>query len=200
MSAGIPVVVVPTGTANIASVVAGLQRAGAAATVTEDRRAVEQAERVVLPGVGTFGAAMATLDTDMLRGPLYERVHAGRPTLAICVGLQLLCRRSEESPEAHGMGAVRGRVTRFQGVPRVPQLGWNRVTPSEGCRFVEAGYAYFAHSYRLESAPPDWEVATADYGGPFVAAMERGDVLACQFHPELSSDWGQALLKRWLGV
>ena len=107
-------------------------------------------------------------------------------------------RRSEENPEAHGLSLARGTVTRFTDVPRVPQIGWNRVVPGEGCRLVEEGYAYFANSYRLTTTPRGWECALADYGGPFVAAMERGPVLACQFHPELSGAWGLALLRRWL--
>lgn len=196
---GTPVVVVRTGTANIASIVVGLERAGAAPTVTEDAAAIASAERVVLPGVGTFGAAMDRLDADGLREPLRERFAEDRPTLAICVGLQLLCEGSEESPQAHGLGVVPGRAERFDAGLRVPQLGWNQVTPAPDGRFVpEGGYAYFANSYRLTTPPDGWRVATADYGGTFVAAMERGRILACQFHPELSGPWGLGALRRWM--
>lgn len=194
------VLVVPTGSANIASVVAGLVRAGATPHVTEDPREVARAERLVLPGVGTFGAAMERLTRDGLVELLRARIADGRPTLAVCVGLQVLCAESEESPGVEGLGVVPGQILRFAptGRLRVPQLGWNRVVPAEGAGFVAEGYAYFANSYRLVDAPPGWTVARTDYGGSFVAALERGDVLACQFHPELSSTWGIALLRRWL--
>ena len=81
----------------------------------------------------------------------------------------------------------------------MPQLGWNRVVPKEGCTFLNEGYAYFANSYRLTSIPEGWSGATSDHGGDFVAAIERGTILACQFHPELSGAWGAELVDRWLG-
>ncbi|MBM4394407.1 MAG: imidazole glycerol phosphate synthase subunit HisH [Deltaproteobacteria bacterium] len=194
------VVIVRTGTANLASVVAGLARAGAAARLTEDPAEVASAPRLVLPGVGALGAAMERLDALGLSGPLADRVRAGRPTLAVCLGLQLLAERSDESPGVPALGVVPGNATRFSGPVRVPQLGWNRVVPGPGCRLLEEGFAYFANSYRLEAPPPGWSAALADHGGPFVAAMERGPVLACQFHPELSGAWGLSLLRRWLAV
>lgn len=191
-----PVVVVRTGTANIASVVAGLARAGATAEVTTDPERVQGARRLVLPGVGAFGAGMQGLGAlaDILR----ERVNAGRPTLAVCLGLQLLCEQSEESPGVAGLGVVPGRVERFPSTVKVPQLGWNRVHASAGCELLEGGYAYYANSYRLAEAPDGWSAATSIHGGRFVGAIERGAVLACQFHPELSGPWGVALLGRWL--
>ncbi|MCP4246745.1 MAG: imidazole glycerol phosphate synthase subunit HisH, partial [bacterium] len=91
-----------------------------------------------------------------------------------------------------------GRVTRFGAGVRVPQLGWNRVEPTPGCVLSQPGYAYFANSYRLVECPTGWRAAYADHGGRFVAALERGPLLACQFHPELSGSWGIALLGRWL--
>ena len=193
-----PVLVVRTGTANTASVLAGLERAGAAAAVVEDPARVAAARRVVLPGVGALAPAMERLAAGGLGEVLVARIAAGRPTLAVCLGLQLLCSSSEESPGRDGLGVIPGRVTRFGAGLRVPQMGWNRVAPDAGCRLLQPGWAYFANSYRLVEPPPGWAVARADHGGPFVAALERGTVLACQFHPELSGDWGQALLRRWL--
>lgn len=127
-----------------------------------------------------------------------ERVVTGRPTLAICVGMQLLAEGSEESPDAVGLGVVQAGMTRFGPGLRVPQLGWNRVVAGDGCRFLEDGWAYFANSYRLETHPDGWSGATSEYGGEFVSGLERGDLLACQFHPELSGTWGSAVLARWL--
>ncbi|MFO7298632.1 MAG: imidazole glycerol phosphate synthase subunit HisH [Actinomycetes bacterium] len=191
-------VVVPTGTANLASVLAGLRRLGADPVISRDPEDAERAGRVVLPGVGTFGAAMAALDGAGMTDVLRDRVTDGRPTLCVCVGMQVLAATSEESP-GKGLGVVDAEVRRFRGAVRVPQLGWNRVEPEPGCRFVTPGWAYFANSYRLDEVPEGWVGAGSDHGGPFVAAMERGDVLACQFHPELSGPWGLAVLERWLG-
>jgi imidazole glycerol phosphate synthase glutamine amidotransferase subunit len=161
---------------------------------------VAAADRVVLPGVGTAAAAMDRLEADGLVEPLRERIADGRPTLAVCLGLQLLCDSSDENPDRRALGVVRGHVTRFEGGLRVPQLGWNRIVPQPECRLLKEGYVYFANSYRLEDAPEGWAAAMAEYGGPFVAAMERGAVLACQFHPELSGRFGLKLLSRWLGA
>ena len=199
MSGATAVIVVPTGTANLASVRAAFERLGAPVDLAERAEQVRDAARVVLPGVGAFGAAMARLREHGFADALAARIAAGRPTLAVCVGLQLLFETSEESPGVAGLGALPGAVTRLPATVRVPQLGWNRVEPGAGCRLVEAGYAYFANAYcATPPAPAGWAAATADHGGPFVAAIEHGAVLGCQFHPELSGPWGQALIGRWL--
>ena len=191
------VIVVPTGTANIASVLAAFRRLGARPRVSEDRAEVAGATHVMLPGVGAFGTSMARLVELGLDAVLRERIAADRPTIAICVGHQLLFATSDESPGVRGLGAVAGHVGSFPGGVRVPQFGWNAVEAAEDCDLLEDGYAYFANSYRATSAP-GWKVATAGHGGPFIAAMERGNVVTCQFHPELSGAYGAALLSRWL--
>jgi imidazole glycerol phosphate synthase glutamine amidotransferase subunit len=191
-------VIVPTGTANLASVLAAFRRLGvdlAPARAAED---VDTADRVVLPGVGTFGSAADRLEATGLTDALRRRVAAGMPTLAVCVGMQFLASSSEESPGAAGLGAVEGPISRFDEGLIVPQLAWSQVTPDPASRLVEPGWAYFANSYRLTEAPDGWASSTATYGKPFVAALERDGVLACQFHPELSGPWGSDLLQRWL--
>lgn len=193
------VAVVRTGTANMASVFAGLRRAGAVPRFCDGPDDALGAERLVLPGVGTIEPAMAELTAAGLVEPLRERVLAGRPTLAVCLGLQLLCTESEESPGVAGLGVIEARIERFSGRVRVPQLGWNNIEPDPECRVLEAGFVYFANSYRLGERPDGWSVASCDYDGTFVAALERGDVVACQFHPELSAKVGLGLLGRWLG-
>lgn len=192
------VVVVRTGTANLASIVAGLRRVGAAPLVTDERRLIEAADRLVLPGVGTFAAAMHALQVRDLCGVLADRLLAGCPTLAVCLGLQLFCESSDESPGVAGLGVVAGRVTRFPAAVRVPQMGWNGIAPDARCSMLTPGSAYFANSYRLVECPPGWNAAYAGHGGRFVAALQRGAVLACQFHPELSGRWGLDLLRAWL--
>jgi glutamine amidotransferase len=192
------VTIVETGVANTASVVAALTRLGCACDITRDADRIAAAALLVLPGVGCFAAGMESLERAGLADVLQERVARDRPTLAVCLGLQLLCERSEESPGVAGLGIIRTRVGRFAPEARTPQFGWNTVEPTEACGLVEPGYAYFANSFRLTEAPTGWVASWADHAGPFVAALERGQTLACQFHPELSGPWGAALLRRWL--
>ena len=192
------VLVVGTGTANTASVLAGLRRAGAEPELSHDREDLRRADHVVLPGVGAFAAALQKLKEHDLLEILKERIIDDRPTMGICLGLQLLCDASEESPDAKGLGLVRGKVTRFPNSVRVPQLGWNKVSPQEGCQLLNEGYAYFANSFRLVQPPSDWSHASTEHASTFVSALERGSILACQFHPELSGAYGLALIKRWL--
>ena len=189
------VVVVRTGSANLASVVAALERIGGAPRVVDGPAEVAAAPRLVLPGVGGFAAAMGTLERRGLVTSLREYITAGRPLLAICLGFQLLADSSDEGGDVVGLGVVPGRARRFDSDVRVPQFGWNRVEwdGDPGA----SGYAYFANSYRLVDPPAGWTAATADHGGRFVAAIAREQQLGCQFHPELSGQWGEALLRRW---
>jgi imidazole glycerol-phosphate synthase subunit HisH len=194
------IVVVATGTANTASVLAGLTRAGGTPRLAESAADVDEAAGVVLPGVGTPRAALAELAARGYDVALLRRLRAGRSTLAVCLGMQLLFEASDESPGVPGLGLIAGRVDRLGDDVRVPHMGWNEVVPAGegGAGLVEPGYAYFANSYRLAAAPAGSLASFVDYGGRWVAAIERGDVLACQFHPELSGAWGQGLLARWI--
>lgn len=192
------VVVVPTGTANLASVFSALRLAGAEPRLAEDGGDIERAARVVLPGVGSLGAAMEELRARDLVEPLQGRFLEERPLLCICLGLQLLAAESDESPGVRGLGVIPSRVVRLRGdAVRLPHIGWNRVVASTGDT-VRDGAAYFAHSYHLECAPAGFSVARTAHGERFIAAIERGPQVACQFHPELSGAWGVALLERWL--
>ncbi len=192
------VVIVRTGTANLASVRAGLRRAGAESKLSRDPAEIEDAPVLVLPGVGALGAAMEVLNDNGLVRPLKERIRAGRPTLCVCLGLQMLCESSEESAGVQGLGVIPARIRRFPDTVRVPQLGWNTVRPDSSCRWLRPGYAYFANSFCLDAPPEGWRTAETEHGIRFVAAMEKDGVLACQFHPELSGPWGHELLGRWL--
>jgi imidazole glycerol phosphate synthase glutamine amidotransferase subunit len=142
---------------------------------------------------------MENLERTGLVAALRERIEAGRPTLAVCLGLQLLAEGSEESPGVAGLGVLPVRAERFPaGALRVPHLGWNRIVPDREGGLLDEGYAYFAHTFRVTDVPAGWTAARCEYGAPFVAALERGAVLACQFHPELSGAFGRDLLRRWL--
>jgi len=189
--------VVETGSANLASVLAAFGRLGVAAVPTRDADIVRNADRVVLPGVGAFGDVMQRLSARGLTEVLSERFAAMRPILAVCLGLQVLARASEEAPGVAGLGVVSGTVRRFPASSKVPQLGWNRVEPDPSSVVVSGGHAFFANSYYLESVDHGWTAAWATHDVRFVAAIERGPQLACQFHPELSGPWGASLLERW---
>lgn len=204
------VAMVKTGVANVASVAAAFQRLGAGVELTSEIAKVRTSEAVVLPGVGSFGAGMEALRENGLDAALTERIEAGRPTLAVCLGLQLLCRSSDESPGIEGLGVLPVNAERMTRAPRLPHFGWNTVKvdapkpPASGAPapLLVSGDAYFAHTFCLADAAPlerdGWRVSLTDEGATFVSAVERGPVLACQFHPELSGPFGASLLGRWL--
>jgi imidazole glycerol-phosphate synthase subunit HisF len=140
---------------------------------------------LIVPGVGAFGAAMAALRERGWDGQLRERVLAGKPTLAICLGMQILLEGSEEAPGVSGLGVASGQVVRFAGQGKVPQMGWN-------------GGWYYANSYRVAGCTDEWDCEMGEYGEPFVAHMRKGRVWACQFHPELSGEAGAEFVRVWL--
>ncbi|MGI9436017.1 MAG: imidazole glycerol phosphate synthase subunit HisH [Geminicoccaceae bacterium] len=191
------VLILPTGTANLASVRAAFQKLGASTRLASEPDMIRRAGHVVLPGVGTFGATMAGLRQAGLDQAITERIGQASPTLGMCVGLQVMFEASAESPGIEGLGAVKGQIEQFSDGVRVPQFGWNHVEPEPGCRYLQPGYAYFANSYRVQAAP-GCKTAIARHGEPYIAAFEHGDVLACQFHPELSGAFGHRLIQRWL--
>ncbi len=192
------VTIVDSGVANLASVRAAFARLGASTVVTADPGALRKATRLVLPGVGAFGAGIGALRAQRLDEAMTGEIVRGTPTLAICLGMQLLCDGSEEAPGVAGLGVVRGTCRRLPSRVRVPHLGWNVVEPGDFCRYVERMDAAYANSFALPAPPDEWAAAWTTHGTPFVAALERGNVLACQFHPELSGAAGSALLGRWL--
>lgn len=200
------VVIIKTGSANIASVVSAFARLGFASTLTSSAETVRNAELVVLPGVGAFGPAMQELRRNCLDDAIRSRLEANLPLLAICLGLQLLFDSSEESPGIPGLSIVPGTVTRFQPPLRTPQMGWNEVLPSDSAcarstpPLFRPSWMYFANSYCVRSQPTGWDFATTGYGGDFVSAMQRGRTLACQFHPELSGADGLSLISRWTAL
>ncbi len=194
------VVIIRTGSANLASVSSAFERLGAVPRITDDAALVAGAPIVVLPGVGSFGAAMVHLRERGLDAALRDRIASDRPLLAICLGMQVLCEASDESPGAEGLGIVPARITRFAPPLRVPQMGWNTISPTAAAALLRSEWMYFANSYRLARVPDGWEGARTDHGGEFASALERGSLLACQFHPELSGAAGLSLIRRWLSL
>jgi glutamine amidotransferase len=162
------------------------------------------ARRIILPGVGAFGAGMEQLQRQGLVGPLREAIGAGVPYLGICLGMQFLFERSDEMGDHEGLGLLPGRVTRFpqrQGY-KVPHMGWNQLEVTRETPLLarlEAGAsAYFVHSYYCAPADAGDVIATADYGAPFAAAVQRGNIYGVQFHPEKSQRTGLKLLTNFL--
>ena len=191
-------VIVDSGVANLASIAGAFRRLGVSPVVTADPAVVRDAARVVLPGVGAFGTGMAALRSRGLDAVIRDHASRGTPILGICLGMQMLCDASEETPRVAGLGVIPGTCRRLPAQVRIPHLGWNRVTPEPEARLVSPGVAAFANSYALLEAPAGWTPAWTTHGVPFIAALERGPTVACQFHPELSGSYGAALLERWL--
>ncbi|MFK3890502.1 imidazole glycerol phosphate synthase subunit HisH [Sphingomonas sp. NPDC079357] len=186
---------------NLHSVENALRAAGCTdLTVTADPEVVRRADRIVLPGVGAFGACAANLRAvPGMVAALEERALAqGAPFLGICVGMQLLAETGEELGVHKGLGWIAGKVRRIDPAgsdAKVPHMGWNDVVPTAGHPLIVPGEAYFLHSYGFTG---DGVVATTDHAGPVTAAVARDTVLGVQFHPEKSQRYGLALLERFL--
>lgn len=193
------IAVVDYGIGNLRSAQKGLEKAGADARLTADAGLIADADAVVLPGVGAFGRCMEALHSTGLAEPTVAAAASGRPFLGICVGMQLLYERSEESPAVAGLGILSGTVRRLPATVKRPQMQWNRievVTPSPLLDGLDGAWMYFVHSYAADD--PSHVVARCDYGGPVAAVVARDNVAATQFHPEKSGASGLALLANFV--
>ncbi|MFZ5701762.1 MULTISPECIES: imidazole glycerol phosphate synthase subunit HisH [Pseudomonadota] len=197
------VALIDYGAGNLHSVHNALRAVGAAdVAVTDDPALVRAADRIVLPGVGAFAACMNGLSAiPGMIDALEDRVRGDRvPFLGICVGMQLLATRGLEHATHAGLGWIAGEVRAMDATPsiKVPHMGWNDVTPSDGAPLIVPGEAYFLHSYHFAAADADDVAAVTDHGGPVTAAVARGNILGVQFHPEKSQAYGLDLLRRFL--
>jgi glutamine amidotransferase len=188
---------------NLRSVQKALEHVGCAATISADPAVVAAASKVILPGVGAFGDAMAELRRRELVDPLREFIASGRPFLGICLGLQLLFDVSHEGGRHEGLGALRGEVRRFD-LPheyKVPHMGWNQVQyrrrPPIFADVPDESYFYFVHSYYVVPEDESLVAGEARYGDPFCAMIWRDNLFATQFHPEKSQKLGLAVLRRF---
>ena len=193
------------GIGNLHSARKALEKMGADARLTVDPGLVADADGVVLPGVGAFGACMRALRSVRLERPALEAVASGRPFLGICVGMQMLFDRSEEDDAARGLGVIPGTVRWIPSGVKIPQMQWNRldVRHADDPMLAALGadpWVYFVHS--LHGVPDDAEVvaATCEYGARLNAAFRLGNVFATQFHPEKSGPTGLQLLANFVGV
>jgi glutamine amidotransferase len=196
------IAVLDYGIGNLRSAQKALERVGADARLTADPADVAAADGVVLPGVGAFGRCMQALRETKLEEPALDAIERSVPFLGICVGMQMLYEGSEEDPETPGMGVLGGWVRRLPDGVKRPQMQWNRLDrEAESPLLAGLGdptWVYFVHSFAPE--PTAEVVATCDYGGPVVAAVQRGTLWATQFHPEKSSAAGLRLLANFVAA
>lgn len=185
--------------ANLANIARALDSVGARLTISADPRDVAAATKLVLPGVGSFAAAMQWLRDRGLDAALRTALASGSSLLGICLGHQLLFDRSDEAGDTAGLGIVRGRVSRFE-CDRVPQIGWNQLHLRRPSALFDGvsnrADVYFVNSYRVSAT--DDAIAVASYAGEFVAAVQRGRVFGVQFHPEKSSSVGRTMLRNFV--
>ncbi len=197
------VAVVDSGSGNLRSVERALIAVGARPVVTSDPEIVAGAARVVVPGQGAFGDCVANLREHGLDQAIREILAKGRPYLGICLGLHVLFEESEECPDSRGLGILPGSVRRLAPeVGKVPHMGWNSVVSKRRLALLanipENTYFYFTHSYYVEAKSNAIVALECDYGGPFVAAVQRENIFATQFHPEKSQGAGLKLLQNFI--
>lgn len=191
---------------NLRSVQKACEFIGQEAIITRDRELILSADHVILPGVGSFGDAMDKLQGYNLVPVIQEVVDAGIPFLGICLGLQLLFERSDETPGVQGLGILKGEILRIPDQPglKIPHIGWNDITVNPKARLFqnlpEHPYVYFVHSYYLKAADEQIVAATTEYSTLIHASVEHGNVFATQFHPEKSGTIGLQILKNFAAI
>ena len=196
------------GMANLRSVQKGFEHVGVSAQIISSPQEIEHADRLVLPGVGAFQDAVATLREKRFAEPILRHIDRGKPFLGICLGLQMLFDVGYEDGEHKGLGVLRGECVRFDvdqkfGL-KVPHMGWNQLTvmrPSPILRDLPAGCGvYFVHSYHVVPRDENVIATTTDYGRPFVSSIWRDNLVATQFHPEKSQKVGMQILANFAGM
>ncbi len=195
------VALIEYGAGNVASVERALRRLGATTERVSDPTGLRRAQAAILPGVGHFAALMRGLDQRSLRAPLAAALRAGLPFLGICLGLQALFEASEEAPAVAGLAFLRGTIQSLPARPKLPHMGWNQIARERPSLLLKGipddAYFYFAHSFAAIEAD-EAVVATCLHGVEFVAALERENLFAVQFHPEKSGEAGAGLLDNFL--
>jgi len=192
------VAIIDYGVGNLRSVEKAFAANGCAAVMSSDENVLRQAERLVLPGVGAFGACMNKLVARGFDDLVRERVAAGTPLLGVCVGMQMLFEESEEFGASRGLGFLRGRVRRFSADLMVPQVGWNQVRQQKSNPLFEgikdSAFFYFVHSYYCEPAETEVIAGETDYGVAYASVVARENLFGVQFHPEKSQKDGLRML------
>jgi len=195
------VAIIDYGVGNLRSVEKAFAATGCEAIVTGDERELRAAERLVLPGVGAFGACMKALKERGFDEFVRERASDGTPLLGVCVGMQLLFEESEEFGSTLGLGLLKGRVRRFDNDLVVPQVGWNRIHQTRPHALFEGvgdgSFCYFVHSFYCEPAEERVVVGETEYGGRYASVVADENVCGVQFHPEKSQDVGLRMLRNF---
>ena len=197
------IAVIDYGVGNLFSLSSSLAYLGLENKVTRSARELDEASHIILPGVGAFGDAMEKLASTGLVPELERQAENGKPLLGICLGMQLLFEKSEESPGVEGLGILKGEILRIPAAEglKIPHMGWNNIRfPNKGRLFAgvpEDAYVYFVHSYYLKAQDEKIVTATTEYGTHIHASVESGNLFACQFHPEKSSHVGLQILKNF---
>lgn len=198
------IAIIDYGAGNLSSVKKALDYLGANSVITQDRETILSASHIILPGVGSFGDAMASMRERGLVDTVKEAAASGKPFLGICLGLQLLFEQSEESSDVQGLGLLKGSIVtipRDNGL-KVPHMGWNSVSLKQNdgifSQIKDNSYFYFVHSFYLKDADCDVVAATTQYGVEIECAVQKGNLCATQFHPEKSSAVGLKLLKNFI--
>ncbi len=200
--------IIDYGMANLRSVQKGFEHVGASAHIISRPEEIDRADRLVLPGVGAFADAVATLREKNLVEPILRHIASGKPFLGICLGLQMLFEVGYEDGEHRGLGVLAGRCVRFDVDQRlglkVPHMGWNQLQVERASPLLrempEGACVYFVHGYHVEPADKSVIATTTDYGGPFVSSVWRDNVMATQFHPEKSQQVGLRMLKNFAEI
>lgn len=194
--------IIDYGAGNLRSVQNTLAEIGAAYRLIHTPEQLRSASKVVLPGVGHFGQMMRALEMMEMREPIKKVIEKGVPFLGICLGLQALYESSEEAPELTGLSILPGVVTRFSRDLRVPHMGWNEIVPRAGTSLLHnlgpKPHLYFAHSYYAPVGPAT--AATCEYGLPYTAVVESGNLFGVQFHPEKSGPLGLRIVKNFVDL
>ena len=189
---------------NLRSVEKALKSLGETPVITRNREEILKADKVILPGVGSFGDAMEKLNQYGLTEVIREVADRKIPLLGICLGLQLLFESSEECPGVRGLSILPGRIMKIPDCPglKIPHMGWNSLDIKDGTKLfagLESGaYVYFVHSYYLQAGDESIVAATTEYSTHIHAAVEKDNVFACQFHPEKSGETGLKILKNFI--
>lgn len=188
---------------NIRSVEKALSYLGEKTVVSRDPDILKSVDKVILPGVGSFGQAMENLHRYELVPVIQDMVKEGKPFLGICLGLQLLFESSEESPGVEGLGILKGKILKIPPSPglKIPHMGWNSLQLQNNGRLYrnipQDTYVYFVHSYYLQAREPEIVKAVTEYSTEIHASVEKDNVFACQFHPEKSGKYGLEILKNF---
>ena len=196
--------IIDYGVGNLFSLRSSFAAIGVEAFVSGDAGELAKADRLILPGVGAFGDAAEKLRASGLDAFVREQAAAGKPLMGICLGMQLLFERSFEYGDHEGLGLLKGQVVGMSGrLPeglKIPHMGWNALKLTKAAKLLEEGsYVYFVHSFYAENCE-DSIAAVTDYGIPITAAVEKGNIFGCQFHPEKSGNVGLAILKKFCEV